>query len=242
MQKITKALVISFLTVSMLPALASASNDDVVLPAGTRLMVRLGTTLTSKTNKVGDRFTGMIDQPVIVKGDTVIPKGSTVDGHVAYIKPSGRIRGRAAMRIVLDDVVTPDNVTYKLNGTLKNEQGNPCAKTGSDNEGTIKGCGKSKKTALKSAAIAGAVGAGAGATVGMGSEIDCQWYGNCGGPGMGQSVLYGAGIGAGAALLFNVLKHEKQVILIEGTDLAFVLNRNVKAIRTAPAQSTANSY
>ena len=43
----------------------------------------------------------------------------------------------------------------------------PCAKTTGDDEGTIKGCGKSKKDAAKDAALGGAMGAGAGSAVGL---------------------------------------------------------------------------
>ena len=216
---------------ALVPALVAGTA--VTLPAGTTLHVRLGTTLTSKTNKTGDKFTGMVQQPVIADGKTIVPDGSFVDGHVAFIKPSKRIKGRAEMRIVLDQVTTPDDLKYALNGTLQEAQGAPCAQTGSDDEGTIKGCGKSKKDAAKGAAIASAVGAGAGATVGMGHEIECRYYGNCGGPGMGTDVMYGAGIGAGTALIYSLLRHEKEVILVEGTDLTFVVNRRVDASQAA---------
>jgi len=110
----------------------------------------------------------------------------------------------------------------------------PCAKTGSDEEGTIKGCGKSKKDAAKDAAIGGAMGAGAGATVGMGSMIDCEYYGNCGGPGFGTSIGVGAGIGAGSVLIYHLLKHEKQIILVQGTTMTFVVNRSVDASSGKP--------
>ena len=76
-------------------------------------------------------------------------------------------------------------------------------------------------------AIAGAMGAGAGATVGMGHEIECQYYGMCGGPSFGADVGYGAAIGAGAALIYNVFKHEKALVLLQGTHLTFVIDRSV---------------
>ena len=90
------------------------------------------------------------------------------------------------------------------------------------------------------------MGAGAGAAVGLGSEINCRYYGNCGGPGMGATTLYGAGIGAGTALLYNLFKHEKEIILIQGTELVFVVNRALDATNSSlpheaskPAQDSA---
>jgi len=224
----------------LLPLLATSADNPpskagdnpagkLTVPAGSTLHVRLTKTLTSKTSKTGDPFTGQVTEPVTVNGQEVVPAGSLVDGHVSMVKPSGRIAGKAQMRIVLDHIMTPDDVKIALAGSLEDAHGGPCASTAGDDEGTIKGCGKSKKSAAKDAAIVGAIGAGAGATVGMGSEIECEYYGNCGGPGMGTSIGYGAAIGAGTALLYNIFKHEKEIVLVQGTDLTFVVNRTVTA-------------
>jgi hypothetical protein len=242
MRMMTKASIASLLAALVVPALALTAEGGATLPAGTTLHVRLTSTLTSKTNKTGDKFSGIVQQPVIVNGKTIVPDGSFVDGHVSFIKPSKRIKGRAEMRIVLDDVTTTDDAKYLLNGSLQDAHGSPCASTGSDDEGTIKGCGKSKKDAAKGAAIASAVGAGAGATVGMGHEIECEYYGRCGGAGMGTDIMYGAGIGAGTALIYSLFRHEKEIILVEGTDLTFIVNRSVEASQPAPsAESSAKA-
>ena len=210
---------------------AAAKNEfsNIVLPAGSMLHVRLQTTLTSKTNKTGDKFTGYVDQPVTANGQTIVPVGSLVDGHVVFVKKAKRIKGVGEMRIVLDDITTENGDEFLLTGSLEEAQGSPCARTKNDSEGTLKGCGKSAKGALKGAAIAGAMGAGAGATVGMGHEIDCQYFGNCGGPSFGADVGYGAAIGAGAALVYNIFKHEKALVLLQGTHLTFVVDRSVRA-------------
>jgi len=217
----------------------NTQNNKLTVPAGSTLHVRLTKTLTSKTSKSGDQFTGQVTEPVTVNGQEVVPGGSLVDGHVAMVKPSGRIKGRAEMRLVLDHIMTPDDVSIALAGSLEDAHGGPCASTAGDDEGTIKGCGKSKKSAAKDAAIAGAMGAGAGATVGMGSEIECRYYGACNGPGMGESVGYGAAIGASTALLYNLFKHEKEIVLVQGADLTFVVNRTVSA--DAPANKADSS-
>ncbi len=217
---------------------AAKPYKGLVLQAGSSLHVRLQTTLTSKTNKTGDKFTGFVEKPVTINGQVVVPRGSLVDGHIVFVKKSKRIKGVGQMRIVLDDITTETGAEFLLNGTLEDAQGSPCAKSANDDEGTIKGCGKSAKGALKGAAIAGAMGAGAGATVGMGHEIDCQWYGNCGGPSFGADIGYGAAIGATAALVYNVFKHEKALVLVQGTHLTFVVDRNVPA-REMPPQPNA---
>ena len=251
MRTALKALLTGLLIAAVFPALASATDNStdtaanaaatptapaaepggLLLPAGSTLHVRLRTTLTSKTNKTGDKFSGYVEQPVSVNGKDIVPVGSLVDGHVVFVQNAKRVKGVGQMRIVLDDVTTENGDEFTLNGSLEDAQGSPCAKAGNDDEGTIKGCGKSKKDALKGAAIGGAMGAGAGATVGMGHEIDCQYFGNCGGPSFGADIGYGAAIGATAALVYNVFKHEKPLVLIEGTHLTFVVNRSVAATK-----------
>lgn len=262
MRKAAKASATAFIAALILPALAAASSNrgnnsattavangkasiaasqsmGVILPAGATLHVRLETTLTSKTNKDGDKFRGIIEQPVVANGVTIIPKGSLVSGHVAFVKPSKRIKGVGEMRLVLDSITTENNTEFRLAGSLDNAQGSPCARMAHDNEGTIKGCGKSAKAALKGAAIGGAVGAGAGATVGMGHEIDCIYFGACGGPSFGADLGYGAAIGAGAVLIYSLFKHEKTLILIQGTDLTFIVDRSVTGVKIPASEANA---
>lgn len=220
------------------------------IPAGTTLRIQLDTTLTDKTNKTGDKFTGEVNDPIVVNGKEVLPKYSTVDGHIAFLKPSGRMAGKAQMRLVLDKVTTPDGVVYPLSGTLEQAQGGVCAhasntgKTKADEEGTITGCGKSKKSAAEAAAIAGGMGAGVGASIGMGKIMECEWYGYCppGGSGIGTDIGYGAGIGATTALVYTLFKHEKHIVLVQGIDLTFTVNRTTMADKVpAPGASEANA-
>ena len=125
-----------------------------LIPAGSLLHVRLTCTLTSKTSKPGDPFTGIVTTPISVDGKEIIAVGSTVEGHVAFVKQSGRVSGVAQMRIVLDDIITTEDVKLALPAGLDDMNAGPCAKTAGDDEGTIKGCGKSKKAAESEAALA----------------------------------------------------------------------------------------
>lgn len=211
------------------PAPFDPTKKIVVLPGGSILHVRLTTTLTSKTNEAGDKFTGVVTQPVVAGDQTLVPEGSLVDGHVTMVKASGRVAGRAAMRIVLDHINTPDDVNFNLSGSLQDLASATCTKGVGDNEGTIQGCGKSKKSALEGAAIVGGIGAATGASIGATQDMICRYYG-CPGqnPNIGLDAAYGAGIGAGTALLYSLFKHEKQVVLVSGTDLTFVVDHAVQ--------------
>jgi hypothetical protein len=166
---------------------------------------------------------------VVANDKTLVPEGSMVDGHVVMVKSSGRIAGKASMRIVLDHINTPDDVNFNLNASLQDLATSTCTKGIGDNEGTIKGCGKSKKSAAEGAAIVGGMGAASGATIGVTQDMICRYYG-C--PGQDPNILkdagIGAGIGAGTALMYSLLKHEKQVVLVSGSDLTFVVDRTVE--------------
>jgi hypothetical protein len=216
-------------------------KETLSVPAGSVLHMKLTTTLTSKTNKTGDPFTGQVTQPIVVDGKEVVPKYSEIQGHVAFVKPSKRVKGKAQMRLVIDKVVTPDeDKQFLLPSTLDDSNNAQCAHA-KDEEGTLEGCGKSKKDALEGAGIAGAMGAGAGATVGMGHEIECEYYGMCGGHGMGTDIGYGAAIGAGTVLLYSLFKHEKDIILVQGTELTFIVNRTTEARDLPPVPEQAQT-
>ena len=214
------------------------TKQALVLPGGSILHIRLTTTLTSETSKSGDRFTGIVTQPVVSGDKTLVAEGSIVDGHVAFVKPSGRVRGRAQMRIVLDHINTPDDVNYNLNASLQDLASSTCTQGVKDNEGTVEGCGKSKKKAAEAAAIAGGIGAASGASVGVAEDQICTYWG-CPGqnPNIAADAGYGAAIGAGTALIYSLFKHEKQIVLVDGTDLTFVVNRAVDAGSSTTAQA-----
>jgi hypothetical protein len=224
------------------PAPFDPTKKIVVLPGGSVLHVRLTTTLTSKTNQAGDKFTGVVTQPVVAGDQTLVPEGSLVDGHVTMVKASGRVAGRAAMRIVLDHINTPDDVNFNLSGSLQDLASATCTKGIGDNEGTIQGCGKSKKKAAEGAAIVGGIGAATGATIGATQDMICRYYG-CPGqnPNIGLDAAYGAGIGAGTALLYSLFKHEKQVVLVSGTELTFVVDHAVEGPSTPETASNRGS-
>ncbi|HXJ91456.1 MAG TPA: hypothetical protein VMT20_01070 [Terriglobia bacterium] len=224
------------------PAPFDPNKQIVVLPSGSVLHVRLTTTLTSKTNQAGDKFTGEVTQPVVSGDKTIVPEGSLVDGHVTMVKASGRVSGRASMRVVLDHINTPDDVNFNLSGSLQDLANSTCTKGVTDNEGTIGGCGKSKKAALEGAAIVGGIGAATGASIGATQDMICTYYG-CPGqnPNIGLDAAYGAGIGAGTALLYSLFKHEKQIVLVSGTDLTFVVDHAVEGPSSPQTASNSGS-
>ncbi len=76
------------------------------LPAGTAIRVRLDQDLGSKISQAGDSFTATVADPVVVNGQTVIPRDARADGTVIDAKPLGRFKGGAVLAIRLERVHT----------------------------------------------------------------------------------------------------------------------------------------
>jgi hypothetical protein len=207
---------------TVFPALAAAADEETfTLPAGSTLQVRLMTALSTAANQQGDPFSGTVVEPIFSEGVEVVPVKSTLEGRVAFVKSPGRVKGVGEMRLVAETITTPEGVKYTIAAGLEDAQGAEGAKV-KDEEGTIKGSGKSKKDAAIESGVGAGVGAGAGSIAAGGS-----------------GALYGAGIGAAAGLVHTLFKRHKDIILPQGTELTFVIQRTTTAKRVVNAAERA---
>jgi hypothetical protein len=117
---------------------------DVTIPAGTSLSVTVLSTLASNTSKVEDPVRGSLAEPVVVSGQTVLPKGAELSGSVTDVKQSGRVKGKAAL-VFHFDRLSARKETHKIQTAAV----------------TIEAEGSTKKDVKK-----GGIGAGVGAIVG----------------------------------------------------------------------------
>jgi len=195
-----------------------AADDAITLPAGTELQVQLITSLSSKTNETGDMWSGKVVEPVFVKGKEIVPQGSSVDGHLTYVKGPGRVKGKGEMRLVVDSISTSDTSRYNIVASLKDAEGANVT----DKEGTIQGPGKDQTETKVETGVGAAAGAGVGAIA----------HG-------GTGALYGAGIGAMAGLAHGLLKKGKDIVVPAGTEMTFVISRDTTAQRAAGSQQQA---
>ena len=112
-----------------------------VVPAGTSLVVRLGSTLDTKTAEAGQPFNGVLARSVTVGGEVAIPSGAGVSGTVVESKSPGKFKGEGLLSITLNSI---------------NVGGAPREIATSTFTQTVKG--KGKRTAV---AVGGGTGAGA---------------------------------------------------------------------------------
>jgi hypothetical protein len=62
------------------------------LPEGTPIPVRLQTGLSSASSHAGDTFNAVVDEPVIIDGETVVSRGTTATGRVLEVKAGASSR------------------------------------------------------------------------------------------------------------------------------------------------------
>jgi hypothetical protein len=95
-----------------------ADVREITVPAGTRLSIVLDTSVGSDTSRVEEPVHAHLAQPVVVRGVTVLPAGSSVSGVVTSATRSGKVKGLAhvAMRF---DSVTPkgEDARYQIRTT-----------------------------------------------------------------------------------------------------------------------------
>jgi hypothetical protein len=135
---------------------------ELTLPSGTSIAVSLATPITSKTAKVGDAWTGSVENATVLDGHNVIPVGSSVTGTVTAVTPARK--GDRAMLDLGMTSVTVANHTYKVHGNMASIT---AGSTRARNLGAIAGSaaggaliGKAATGTGKGAVIGGIVGGG----------------------------------------------------------------------------------
>lgn len=173
------------------------------VPEGTALKVKLETTISTFSSKVGDPFQGKISEAVVVDGKTMIPAGATVEGRVTKLSEPRRVQGKPTIALLPEHVIMPDGQRYMLNAVLVDTD---IKGTDVNQEGQFKGAGHDRRDQIE-------VGGGTGAGMLVGGLIG-------GGPGL----LIGGAIGASATTT-HWLAQRRSAVLPSGTQLVLELSR-----------------
>lgn len=221
-------LVASVIAVSAQTDLAPGSNGgneqastQIIVPAGTQVLLHLRSPIDTKTAKVGDGVYCQTSFPVTQNNVAVIPAGTFVKGKIAQVKRAGRIKGRAEILFNFTTMIFPNGYTIDLPGALENAPGSRNS-TVTDKEGTVKADGQKGKDA-GTVAKTGATGAVVGA-VATGT-----------GKGAGIGGLAGAAVGLGQVLFTR----GQDVRIDQDTALEMVLERplTVDVMHADPARA-----
>lgn len=176
------------------------------VPADTIIRARMNAQLSSRTARVGDRFSANVAEPVYAAGGTeVVPVGSKVWGRVSSVSRAQR-RKPGSITVHFNQVELPNGVRHTINGSLTTLQADD---VNADNEGSVEGRGNRNRDAVF---IGG--GAATGAIIGAIAG---------GGKGAAIGAILGGAAGTGA----RVYEREQEAEVKSGTEFGVILNRAV---------------
>lgn len=79
-------------------------HDSDHLPVGTLLTVRLKEAISPGTPGAPESFEGTLDEPVVIQGKTLLPRGAVVSGRVESFRTSRLKPARGYIRLTLESV------------------------------------------------------------------------------------------------------------------------------------------
>jgi hypothetical protein len=184
----------------------TATHRTVTLPAGTKVLLALKNTISSKNARPGDGVYLESTFPVTAENNIVIPAGTFVQGSVTSVKRAGRIKGQAEVLLHFTTLIYPNGYTVSMPGAVESS-GSDYDQRVTDSEGTVK-ADSSKGRDVATAASSAGTGALIGAVTG-------------GGKGAG----IGSAIGGAVGLATVLLTRGNEVRFDHGTTVEMVLQR-----------------
>jgi BON domain len=134
----------------------------VTIPSGTTLAVRLVDAIDSETSQQGQTFHATLDSPLAVEGDTAIPAGYDVEGHLVTVQSAGKFAGQSLVVLQLDRI-SAGGKYYSIQTDQYSRKGSSRGKNTATKVGAGAGIG-----AIIGAIAGGGKGAAIGAAAGGG--------------------------------------------------------------------------
>jgi BON domain len=142
------------------------TSEQITVPYGTPLAVRLAETLSSGLNQPGDTFLASLVSPIVIGDRVVIPAGASVKGKIVDARNARRFSGRSTLAIEVTQLAY-NGRTYELHSSQYLQQGASrntyaaAATTGGTGVGALLGTvvGRGKGAAIGSA-LGAAMGTG----------------------------------------------------------------------------------
>lgn len=192
---------------------APAPKKNYIVPAGTKMLLQLRSSINTKSAKAGDGVYLASTFPVVVGNRVMIPTGVYVQGVVDKVERAGRVRGKAQLDMHFTSIIFPNGSVAEIPGLVNSLPGAKKQSVKDDGEGTIEEAGDKGRNAGEVAKIAVPTGGTVGAIGGLSS---------------GHPLAGGiAGIGAGlaAAGIVSLFTRGADVNIESGTQVEMVLQR-----------------
>lgn len=151
------------------PAPPPTPVAGIQIPVGTAITVRMIDAVDSDRSRLGQTFRASVDEPVIINGQTVIPRGADAVAKLVQDQQSGKFEGRTVLTLALTDITVNGQMIDTTTGNVARASGSRGARTakvvgGATALGAIIG-------ALAGGGRGAAIGAASGAAVGGGAEV-----------------------------------------------------------------------
>jgi hypothetical protein len=154
------------------PAPAVKPPEQITIPSGTILSVRMIDGIDSTQNRAGDEFAATLEAPVVIGDRAIIPRSSNARVRLVQATSAGHMSGRSELKVELVSVTTGGQ-TYQLQTSYHEQAG---ASRGTRTAETVGGgavlggllgaiAGRGK-----GAAIGSVIGAGTGTAVEAGTH------------------------------------------------------------------------
>ena len=145
-------------------------NKTFVVPAGTKVLLELRSSVNTKSAKVGDGVYLASTFPVVVGNHVLIPAGVYVQGMVDRVERAGHVKGHAQLDMHFTSMIFPNGSVVEIPGMVNSVPGAKKQKVKDDGEGTIEQDGDKARNMGKVAAIAIPAGTAGGAIGGAESD------------------------------------------------------------------------
>jgi len=141
--------------------LANESAGQIIVPSGTRLVIRTTDAIDSSRHSAGHRFRGQLEGALVVDGVTVAARGTFVHGRIASASQAGRMAGSADLSIEFTDIMIDDQLFPISTTELAAQTSGEAGRTGR----------RTARNAALGGLIGGSSGARTGAKVGLGASL-----------------------------------------------------------------------
>ena len=193
-----------------------APQPELLIPANTKVSIELLSPVSTQTARKDDKFSCKVITPAEFAG-------SIVEGHVRYVKRSGKANKDSKIELAFDRIVTVDGRIADFNATVVEvfdvahvgDQGR------ADNEGVVRNKSTTVKTSIKRATLGALLGAGIGAAVAG-----------------GQGAVIGAAIGAGLGVTTTLATKGPDLEFKTGTQFTVETNGPVRRRPAKAGEST----
>jgi type IV secretion system protein VirB10 len=191
------------------PAATTTSSHLYTLEPGTKILLNLINSVSTKSAAVGDRVYLETAFPVLEGGRVVVPTGSYVTGTITQVKRAGRVKGRAELFVRFDTLTFANGVMRDFRGRTASLDGDQKGKLDRE-EGTVHGdTNKGGDAAIvatttATGAMIGGVAAGA------------------------KGLGIGAGAGAAAGLIGVLASRGPEAVLERGSTMEMLLDRQLQ--------------